>query len=146
MDFRLDGPGRWTMDGPGGAPHLHLTMRVNMGRPPATRPEDLAEGVMESVVRNVAWCGDYKYRLHQCRTNCDLKSREENPHGDEKEVAAVNAAIAEAQVRVRLENCKIATGQLREQDLWECGDGDQSPLTPSECNRLNTAGWGKFDR
>ena len=66
--------------------------------------------------------------------------------GDEKEKAALNAAIEEAQVRVRLENCKIATGQLREQDLWECGDGDQSPLTYSECSKMNKAGWGKFDR
>ena len=57
-------------------PHFHMTVRMNFGfpvRPPPTRPEDLEEGVMEAVVRSGA-VSDYKYRLQQCRTNCDLEA------------------------------------------------------------------------
>ena len=39
---------------------------------------------------------------------------------------------------------KIGSGELREQDLWECGDGDQSPLTHLEYEKLYNSGWGTF--
>ena len=124
-------------------PHFHLTMRVNIGipvRPPPTRPEDLEEGVMEAVVQSEA-VSDLKFRLQQCRTNCNLRA---NP-GEEGEYSEeVAAATAEAQARMRIENMNIGSGELREQDLWECGDGDQSPLTHLEYEKLYNSGWGTF--
>ena len=127
-------------------PHLHLTMRVNFGvplRPPSTRPEDLEEGVMEAVVRSEA-VSDLKFRLQQCRTNCDLRGidPDEPEEEEEEDSAEVAAAITWAQAKMRVENGKIASGELREQDLWECGDGDQSPLTQLEYEKLYKSGWG----
>ena len=124
-------------------PHFHLTMRVNIGIPvrlPPTRPEDLDEGVMEAVVRSEA-VSDLKFRLQQCRANCNLRvdPGEEGEYGEE-----VASATAEAQARMRIENMKIGSGELREQDLWECGDGDQSPLTHLEYEKLYNSGWGAF--
>ena len=43
-----------------------------------------------------------------------------------------------------MENSNISSGELREQDLWECGDGDQSPLTHSEYDKLYASGWGAW--
>ena len=124
-------------------PHFHLTMRVNIGipvRPPPTRPEDLEEGVMEAVVQSEA-VSDLKFRLQQCRTNCNLRA---DPADEGEYSEEVAAATAEAQARMRIENMKIGSGELREQDLWECGDGDQSPLTHLEYEKLYNSGWGTF--
>ena len=125
-------------------PHFHLTMRVNIGipvrvRPPPTRPEDLEEGVMEAVVRSEA-VSDLKFRLQHFR---GIAEGSEDP-GEGEDSEEVAAATAEAQARIRIENGKISSGELREQDLWECGDGDQSPLTHLEYEKLHKSGWGTW--
>ena len=95
---------------------------------------------MEAVVQSEA-VSDLKFRLQQCRTNCNLRADPADEGEFSEEVAA---ATAEAQARMRIENMKIGSGELREQDLWECGDGDQSPLTHLEYEKLYNSGWGTF--
>ena len=71
-----------------------------------------------------------------------LKGLNNEDPEEEEDSEEVAAATAEAQARIRIENSKISSGELREQDLWECGDGDQSPLTHLEYEKLYRSGWG----